>query len=59
MPIDYISLTKINSKSIMMYTWLRHANQLQKPERKFKFHQKTAKEESIAAKSQKNDEQNL
>jgi hypothetical protein len=43
----------------MMYTWLRHANQLQKPERKFKFHQKTAKEESIAAKSQKNNEQNL
>ena len=27
----------------MMYTWLRHTNQLPKPERKFKFHQTNVK----------------
>ncbi len=36
----------------MMYTWLRHANQLQKPERKFKFHQKTKKLDSKNNESQ-------
>lgn len=39
-------LKHLNNKiveSIMMYTWLRHANQLQKPERKFKFLKKSIK----------------
>lgn len=43
----------------MMYTWLRHANQLQKPERKFKFHQKTAKENSAVVDSQVVDEKEI
>ncbi len=41
----------------MMYTWLRHTNQLPKPERKFKFHQAKVNFEPNRNDSSDNDKQ--